>query len=129
MRIPNLSEIPDLAPVPAGEYGLQITKSVMKRNKDDNRDGHVLTIKVLGEENVLPINHSLWFGSAEAGDDKEKADGMDRRAKEFYNQIGIDTSEDLEVEDFVNIEFTALLKVVPNFFDNTPENEIVRVVQ
>ena len=128
MRIPNLSEIPDLTPVPAGEYGLRITKSSMKMNKDETRSAHTMSIKVLGEENILPITHNLWFGSADAGDDEEKAENMNRRAKEFYNALGIDTSGEIEMEDFVSCEFTALLKVVPNFFDNSPENEIVRVV-
>ncbi len=126
MKIPNLSEIPDLTPVPPGEYDIQIVKAEMKQNKDKDRTGLMLTCKILNEENTLPVRHNIWFGNTT--DDEEKAEGMNRRAKQFIESVGLDAAGETEAEDFVNLEFTALLKVAADFFDGTDVNEISRVV-
>ena len=126
MQIPDLSLIPELHAVPAGEYRLEIVRAYMKENADKTRLALALGIKIIGEPNALPVNHNLWFASSL--DATEKGENMNRRAKAFIDGIGVDSNNSPIPEDFVGITFVAILKASLDFFDQTDCNEIVRIV-
>lgn len=107
MRIPDLSSIPELRPVPGGEeYDLRISRARDVRNRDNNRDGILLMIEVVGEENVQTIFERIWLPSEQ--DDEDKKATMWRMIKERITALGLDPA-DTETKDFEGVEFTAIL--------------------
>jgi len=60
--IPNLSDIPDKAPVEAGEYDLRITKVKETKSARTGRYGCQLIINIDGQDNASTIFHTLWYG-------------------------------------------------------------------
>jgi len=136
----NLSDIPDMAPVEEGEYDLRIIKAQETKSNRTGRYGTLFVIKIVGEDAASNIMHTCWHGNFKdfQEDDKEKSDGMWRRLKEFIAGIGLDPNdENLEYDDFKDIEFTALV----TYNDGTetdddgnthrvgpPKNEIGRIM-
>ena len=137
--IPNLSEIPDRAPVEAGEYDLRITKVKETKSKRTGRYGCQLIIEIAGEDNASSIFHTLWYGNYKdyQGDDEEKSNNMWRMVKDFIRALGLDPENETDESDLVGLEFTAdvgyndgmdtdddgnPIKVGP------PKNEILRIV-
>ena len=109
--IPKLADIPDLSPVAAGEYDLRIIKAQETKSKRTGRYGTLFIIDILGEDNADNIMHTVWFGNYKdfQDDDDDKNIKMWRMVKEFIKSLGLDPEEDLEAEDFVDVEFTALV--------------------
>ena len=137
--IPNLSEIPDRAPVEAGEYDLRITKVKETKSKRTGRYGCQLIIEIAGEDNASSIFHTLWYGNYKdyQGDDEEKSNNMWRMVKDFTRSLGLDPDNEIDESDLIGLEFTAdvgyndgmdtdddgnPVKVGP------PKNEILRIV-
>ena len=137
--IPNLSEIPDRAPVEAGEYDLRITKVKETKSKRTGRYGCQLIIEIAGEDNASSIFHTLWYGNYKdyQGDDEEKSNNMWRMVKDFIRALGLDPENETDESDLVGLEFRAdvgyndgmdtdddgnPIKVGP------PKNEILRIV-
>lgn len=107
--IPNLSDIPDLGPVEPGEYDLRIIKAQETKSKRTGRYGTLLVIDIVGEDNAQNIMQTLWHGNYKdfQADDEEKNQTMWRMVKDFINSIGLDPNEELEADDFKDVEFTA----------------------
>lgn len=137
--IPNLSEIPDRAPVEGGEYDLRITKVKETKSKRTGRYGCQLIIEIVGEDNASSIFHTLWYGNYKdyQGDDEEKSNNMWRMVKDFIRSLGLDPDNETDESDLIGLEFTAdvgyndgmdtdddgnPIKVGP------PKNEILRIV-
>jgi len=138
--IPNLSEIPDLGLAEGGrEYDLRITNAILVDSKKTGREGALLYISFIDEENVETLKHTLWFGNSEkyTDDDEEKSLDMWRRVKDFCRALHLDPDNALEVEDFKNLEFTAIIDVNDGTETDeegnvkqayNPKNEITRIV-
>ena len=138
--IPNLSAIPDLKLAEGGrEYDLRITTAKAIDSKKTGREGVLLVCSFVDEENVQNMMHQIWFGNTEkyTDDDEEKSTDMWRRVKEFVRALGFNPDQDLEVEDFKNLEFTAIIDVNDGTETDeegnvkqayNPKNEITRIV-
>lgn len=107
MRIPDLSDIPELTPAaPNTEYDLRVIKSKSTKSNRTGREGILLIVEILGEENTENIMHTLWLPME--GDDPGKAQTMWRMIKEFLNSVGLPT-DGLEISEFEGLEFSAIL--------------------
>lgn len=109
--IPSLSEIPDRAPVEAGEYDLRITKVKETKSNRTGRYGCMLIIEIDGEDNAETIFHTLWYGNYKdyQKDDEEKNNTMWRMVKDFLRALGLDPEQETDETDLVGLEFTANL--------------------
>ena len=137
--IPNLSEIPDHAPVEAGEYDLRITKVKETKSKRTGRYGCQLIIEIAGEDNASSIFHTLWYGNYKdyQGDDEEKSNNMWRMVKDFTRSLGLDPDNEIDESDLIGLEFTADVDYNDGMSTDddgnpikvgAPRNEILRVV-
>lgn len=118
--IPNLSEVRDLEPVPGGkERELRIIRAVETTSKTTGRNGVLFVIDIVDEDNATDIMHTVWFGNNPAfgkykaftGDDESKSNDMWRRVKDFIRAIGLDPDEEIDNEDFVDLEFRAIVEL------------------
>jgi hypothetical protein len=109
--IPSLSEIPDRAPVEAGEYDLRITKAKETKSNRTGRYGCMLIIDIDGEDNAETLFHTLWYGNYKdyQKDDEEKNNLMWRMVKDFLRSLGLDPEQETDETDLVGLEFTAML--------------------
>jgi len=120
--IKDLKDIPDLAPVAEGEYDIRVTKVRENPSKNTGRNSIQLICEIIDEENAAPLFHNIWLPME--SDDKDKADTMWRMIKEFTSALGLEG--ELELEDFEDLEFSALLSFVDD--DDFPaKNEIKKV--
>jgi hypothetical protein len=137
--IPSLSEIPDRAPVEAGEYDLRITKVKETKSQRTGRYGCMLVIEVDGEDNADSIFHTLWYGNYKdyQGDDDEKHNMMWRMVKDFLRSLGLDPENETDESDIMGLEFTAEVGYNDGMDTDddgnaikvgNPRNEILRVV-
>jgi hypothetical protein len=125
MRIPDLSDIPEQAPVAEGvEYDLRITKVKDVVSNKTGREGIMLICEVIGEENAESVFERLWLPMD--GDDETKARTMWRMVKEFLISIGAPT-DGLDASELEGIEFSAILGI-ENDDKGRPRNFIQRVV-
>lgn len=107
MRIPDLSDIPELEPVsPNVEYDLRITTAKDVTSNRTGREGIMLVCEILGEENAENLIHRLWLPMD--GDDEEKQKTMWRMIKEFLSAIGAPT-DGLDTDELKGLEFSAIL--------------------
>jgi hypothetical protein len=125
--IGNLSDIPELGPVPAGEYDLRITSAKVK-TYDSGASCINLGCEVIGEDNADSVWHKLWLPTN--ADDQSKQANKLRQIKDFMTALGMDTSAGVEdASEFVGQQFTAKLSLVPHYQD--PDkfiNEVERVL-
>ena len=137
--IPNLSDIPDKAPVEAGEYDLRISKVKETKSARTGRYGCQLIIEIDGHDNANTIFHTLWYGNYKdyQGDDKDKNNLMWRMVKDFLRALGLDPEQETEDSDLVGLEFTAELSYNDGMSTDDdgnavkvgqPRNEILRIV-
>jgi len=137
--IPNLSEIPDKAPVEAGEYDLRISKVKETKSQRTGRYGCQLIINIDGQDNASTIFHTLWYGNYKdyQGDDEDKNNTMWRMVKDFLRALGIDPNQETDESDLVGMEFTAELSLNDGMSTDDdgnavkvgqPRNEIARIV-
>jgi len=107
--IPNLKDIPDKAPVEAGEYDLRITKVKETKSARTGRYGCMLIIDIEGEDNANSIFHTLWYGNYKdyQGDDEDKSNMMWRMVKDFISALGLDPNEETDESDLLGLEFSA----------------------
>jgi len=134
--IPSLSDIPDLEPVPGGqEYDLRIIKAQKTKSNKTGRNGVLLVVDIIDEDNAMNIMHTLWFGNdgTYTSDDDDKSNMMWRMVKDFVTALGLDPNEDLEAEDFVDLQFTAIVEYDDGKDDDgnqeyAPKNVIGRIV-
>lgn len=125
MRIPDLSDIPEQAPVAEGvEYDLRITKVKDVVSNKTGREGIMLICEVIGEENAESVFERLWLPMD--GDDETKARTMWRMVKEFLISIGAPT-DGLDASELEGIEFSAILGI-ENDDKGRPRNFIQRVI-
>jgi len=133
--IPNLSEIPDLAPVTPGEYDLRVIKAQASHSDKTGRNGVLLICDIIGEDEASNLMHTLWFGNdgQYKKDDEDKSNLMWRMVKDFLRAVGLSEDGEIELADFDGLEFTCEL----SFNDGTddegnaeyaPKNEIKRIV-
>lgn len=122
MRIPDLSDIPSLEPVPAGEYDLRVT-TAKDVTSAKGRPGIMLICEIMGEENAQNVFHRMWMPQDSDDDSTKKT--MWRMIKEFMEAVGLDVGGS-ETEDFKGLQFSAQLSLTK---DNKGRdvNEIVRV--
>jgi len=126
MRIPDLSEIPDLEPVAANvEYDLKITKAKDITSNRTGREGIMLVCQIMGEENAENLIHRIWLPNDSDPEDKQKT--MWRMIKEFLGSIGAST-DGLETEELEGMEFSAILGQEKNEQNGRIVNTIQRVV-
>jgi len=107
--IPNLKDIPEKAPVEAGEYDLRITKVKETKSAKTGRYGCMLVIQIEGEDNANSIFHTLWYGNYKdyQSDDEDKSNMMWRMVKDFIRALGLDPDEETDESDLVGLEFSA----------------------
>lgn len=131
--IPNLSDIPELAPVEEGEYDLRVIKAKATSSNNTGRNGVLLVCEIVGEDTAENLMHTIWFGNdgKYTNDDEDKSNKMWRMVKDFLRAVGLDESGDIELDDFNGLEFSALLTINDGIVDGeqkyAPRNEIVRV--
>lgn len=126
MLIPNLNDIPELGPVPEGEYEIRVTKAKEKKY-DSGAKCIMLICEIVGEENAETIFHNLWLPTDK--DDESKKVNKLRALKDFVSAVGMDLGGIEEASEFDDLEFTALLVQTPHFADDSKMiNEIKRVV-
>lgn len=136
--IPNLADIPDKAPVDAGEYDLRITKVKETKSNRTGRYGCMMIIEIDGEDNADTVFHTLWYGNYKdfQGDDEDKNNLMWGMVKDFLRALGLDPNEETEDSDLVGLEFTADLGYNDGMDTDDdgnaikvgqPKNEILRV--
>ena len=137
--IPNLSDIPDKAPVEGGEYELRITKVKETKSNRTGRYGCMLICTIDGEDNADNVFHTLWYGNYKdyQGDDDEKNNIMWRMVKDFIRALGLDPDQETDESDLVGLEFSAELSFNDGMSTDddgnpirigNPRNEIVRIV-
>jgi hypothetical protein len=128
--IPSLSEIPDRAPVEAGEYDLRITKAKETKSNRTGRYGCMLIINIDGEDNAETVFHTLWYGNYKdyQKDDEEKNNLMWRMVKDFLRSLGLDPEQETDETDLVGLEFTAML-TYSDGMDTDDEGKPVKVGQ
>lgn len=110
--IPALNEIKDLEPVEGGqEYDLRIIKAQKKKFRS-GRNGVSLIIDIVDEDNAPNIFHNILFGNdgEYTGDSEEDSNNWWRRVKTFCRALGLDPNNDLEAEDFEDLQFTAIVE-------------------
>jgi len=107
--IPNLKDIPEKAPVEAGEYDLRITKVKETKSKKTGRYGCMMVIQIEGEDNANNIFHTMWYGNHKdyQGDDEDKSNMMWGMVKDFIRALGLDPDEETDESDLVGLEFSA----------------------
>lgn len=122
--IPNLSDIPELTPVAPGEYSLRITKAIDK-TAQTGRKGLQMIIEIIGEDNAATIFDNLWFPLP--SEDPAKQTTMWRMVKDKLAALGLPTDGTIELSDFANLEFTAILDIEtdPDYGD---KNIIKRII-
>ena len=109
MKIPSLSDIPDLGPVAPGEYDLFIRKAKDTKSNDGSREGMMMIIDIQDVEDAETMFDTIWFPNN--NDDEDKAATMWRMIKERIVALGLDPDDEHDASDFANISFTALLDV------------------
>ena len=110
--IPALKEIKDLKPVDGGqEYDLRIIKAQKKKFRS-GRNGVSLIIDIVDEDDATNIFHNILFGNDDdyKGDDEEQSNDWWRRVKTFCRALGLDPDNDLEAEDFEDLQFSAIVE-------------------
>ena len=110
--IPALNDIKDLTPVDGGqEYDLRIIKA-MKKKFNSGRNGVNLIIDIVDEDNAKNIFHSILFGNDGdyTGDEEEQSNEFWRRVKTFCRALGLNPDNDLEAEDFEDLQFSAIVE-------------------
>jgi hypothetical protein len=136
--IPNLSDIPDKAPVEAGEYDLRIFKVKETKSQRTGRYGCMLVCEIDGEDNANNVFHTLWYGNYKdfQGDDEEKNNMMWRMVKDFLTSLGLDPNAETDESDLVGLEFSADLSYNDGMSTDDdgnpikvgqPRNEILRI--
>jgi hypothetical protein len=124
MRIPDLSDIPELGPVaPDTEYDLRIVGAKNIQSKRTGREAALFICEILGEENAENVLHSLWLPME--SDDASKQKTMWRMVKEFLSAVGLPT-DGFELEDAIGTEFSAILSLGEDD-KGRKRNEILRV--
>jgi len=118
-----LPELPELSVLPEGEYDLRVIQANEVTSKKTGRTGIMLTLEVIGEETAEEVSHGLWNPMED--DTSRTARMMVEMIKEFVNGVGLDL-DSVELEDFMDLEFTALLKV--GEYNGKEQNEIARIV-
>lgn len=113
--IPALNEIKDLKPLSIDECGKEYDLRIIKaREKKFNsgRNGVAFIIDIVDEDNATNIFHNLLFGNdgEYTGDEEEKSNEWWRRVKTFCRALGLDPDNDIEAEDFEDLQFTAIVE-------------------
>lgn len=136
--IPNLSDIPDKAPVEAGEYDLRVFKVKETKSQRTGRYGCMLVCEIDGQDNANNVFHTLWYGNYKdyQGDDEDKNNMMWRMVKDFLTALGLDPNEETDESDLVGLEFSADLSYNDGMSTDDdgnpikvgqPRNEIARI--
>jgi len=136
--IPNLSDIPDKAPLEAGEYDLRVFKVKETKSQRTGRYGCMLVCEIDGEDNANNVFHTLWYGNYKdfQGDDEEKNNMMWRMVKDFLTALGLDPNAETDESDLVGLEFSADLSYNDGMSTDDdgnpikvgqPRNEILRI--
>jgi len=120
--IKDLSSIPDLTVVSPAEYDLRVITAKEVLSKNTGRNSIMLVCEIVGEENAQNLIHSIWLPME--SDDETKAGTMWRMIKDFTVALGLEG--DLELDDFKNLEFTAVLEI-EKFEDYGDRNIIKRI--
>ena len=118
----DLSGVPDLTHMEEGEYDLRIT-SVKDVEAGNGRDGIRFVCKILNEENAKNVVHQLW--APMEGDDEDNVEIMERMQKEFLQALNMPVDGSVENDDFVNLEFSAILGIEE--YEGEERNKIVKI--
>lgn len=126
MAIPSLNDIPELTIAPDGEYTLRILSAKDMETKDQNNPKPFLMLvtQFMDRDNTPNLIHKLWFPTKD--DSKDKKTNKLRMIKDFCNSIGLDTTQEIPNEDFIGIEFQAIVKI--SEYDGREYNEIKKVL-
>ncbi len=124
MKLPNLSDIPELKLVEPGEADLIIKKAIEKKSDNTGRSGMMFVCEFTSEDDAEALFHSIWYPME--GDEEYKANTMLRMIKEFVIGIGLDPDDDLEGKDFEGIQFSAMVDI--ETYEGTDKNVIKRIV-
>lgn len=122
--IPNLSDIPELTPVPDGEYTITVTSAKEVTAKDSGRKGVQLGCRIEGEENAETLFHKMWFPMEE--DDEAKQMILWRMVKEALLGFGLPAEGVEDVSEFMGCEATVRIKTKE--FEGRYSNEVAKFV-
>lgn len=122
---PDTSEIPELKPVEPGEYDLRVIKAKETKSNRTGREGVMLICEIVGEDNAENTIDTMWLPMPT--DDETKAQTMLRMIKERLLALGLPDDGTVELEDFTDLQFTALLdyEEQPN---QRPRNNIKKII-
>lgn len=124
MRLPDLSEIPDLTTVEEDIYHLMIKKAKDSKSTKTGREYIMLIVEFVDIDNTIDIIHNLWL--PQESDDPSKAQTMGRMLKEFIVALNLDPAG-VETEDFEGVEFDALVGIED--YEGTTRNVIKRIIK
>lgn len=122
---PDTSGIPELKPVEPGEYDLRIIKAKETKSARTGREGVMLICEIIGEDNAENVLDTMWLPMDT--DDSTNAQTMLRMLKERLLALGLPDDGTTEIEDFADLNFTALLdyEEEPN---QRPRNTIKKII-
>ena len=122
---PDTSEIPELKPVEPGEYDLRVIKAKETESRNTHRKGVMLVCEIIGEDNAENIIDTMWLPME--SDDESKAQTMLRMLKERLLALGLPDDGTVELEDFADLNFTALLDYEEQE-GQRPRNNIKKII-
>jgi len=118
--IPDLNDVPDLAPVEDGEYSVRVISAKEVSSDRTGRTGAMLVCQIEGQEAAENLLHKIWFPMED--DDEQKANTMWRMIKETCVGFGLGADGVDEVSEFVGCE--ANVKLKSSEYEGRVSNEI-----
>lgn len=127
ITIPSLTDVPELGPVPDGEYTLRVAGVINKMTSGDNgkpqRPYFNIMLEVVGEDSAEMVFHSLFMPLP--SDMDNVAIRMLNDLKKFVKACDGNTDAP-DPDEWLNAEFDAYL--VQKEFNNRVSNEIKNYV-
>ena len=120
----DLTEIPELSIVPDGEYDLRVVSAKQIEAKTSGRKAIMLVCDIIGEDNAENVFHKLWLPME--SDSEEKALIMNRIIKEFLLAVYLPVDGSVELEDFNDLDFTAILGT--DTYEGLESNVVKRII-
>lgn len=120
----DLDNVPDQAPVEAGEYELKILScEVQESKKDPSKENIVAVMEILGQPNASNIFRYLAL--PHASDDEKTSLAKRRFAKEFFQAFGA-TPDEVGTDSIKGKTAWALLSV--REYEGREMNEIKKFI-
>ena len=123
--IPNLSDVKELQPVPAGEYDLCLN-SVKHVTYDSGASCINMAFEIVGEDDAETLWHKLWLPTK--GEAESTTNNKLRTLKKFMEDCDIPTDEALDdLTCFDNLTLTANVGVEYDDYNSKDINTLKSV--